>query len=45
MGSKSISRCKCCGDYYCVNCSDADEYYNYCSKACEKEDAISEEND
>ena len=35
--SKSISECKNCEDKYCINCSDAEDYAEFCSKVCEDE--------
>jgi len=41
--SKSINKCRCCDDWYCINCSDANAYWIYCSINCEKEDSIPDE--
>lgn len=38
--SKSLSACRHCGDEYCINCSNANDYGTYCSKDCEIEDTI-----
>jgi hypothetical protein len=35
--SKSIGRCTWCDEYYCMECSDAEDYVNFCSKQCEEE--------
>jgi hypothetical protein len=40
MGSINLVKCKCCDEWFCIECSNADKYYEYCSKQCEKEDSI-----
>lgn len=49
--SKAIGNCLNCGQNYCMNCSDAQQYPEYCSQKCEDEnkdnpelDEIEEEN-
>ena len=38
-GKDMIGRCRFCEEWYCMNCSNAEDYGSYCSKECE-EDAI-----
>lgn len=41
--STSISICRYCGSHFCTECSQATEWYEFCSQKCE--DASSEEID
>lgn len=36
MDSKKISKCKYCFDYYCMECSNAYNWEEFCSKECEE---------
>jgi len=36
--SHLIGKCVYCGQDYCMNCSDADKFADYCDKDCENED-------
>ena len=35
IDSKTVSRCKYCGEYFCYVCSEAKDI-DYCSKECEE---------
>jgi hypothetical protein len=37
MNNKMVGTCKNCGQYYCQECSDNNDWMNYCSDKCEKE--------
>lgn len=35
MNSTSVTRCNRCRAYFCIECTDATAYLEYCSKDCE----------
>ncbi len=37
MNNKSFADCKYCGEIYCYNCSDHEEWEEFCSKECSEE--------
>lgn len=35
--SKNLNTCKNCEQYYCMECSEANNWHDFCSEECEKE--------
>lgn len=45
MGNTSIYKCKNCDQMYCAECSENDNWIDFCSTECEKEYEKEEENE
>jgi hypothetical protein len=37
MSNKMIGECKNCGDKYCMECTECDEWQEFCSDECKNE--------